>query len=145
MSEKQPPSCHSFVAASPLWSRAPARDENGKPCVDFMMLIPGLKHADSRTVESYMYRIQNCLSEFGPLVVYLDLNIKLSLLWVSAKSVPGISRHMVEAIIREIPHAKVVAGDFNPENFVERKPPPLLRIGRRVMTQLRLVVKSSVD
>jgi hypothetical protein len=145
MSDKQSPSCHSFVAGSPLWSRAPAKDENGKPCVDFMMLIPGLKHADSRTVESYMFRIQNSLSEFGPLVVYLDLNIKLSLLWVSAKSVPGISRHMVEAIIREIPHAKVVAGDFNPENFVDRKPQPLLRIGRKMMTHLRLVAKLPVD
>jgi hypothetical protein len=145
MSSKQPPSCHSYVAASPLWSRAPAKDENGKPCVDFMMLIPGLKHADSRTVESYMFRIRNSLSEFGPLVVYLDLNIRLSLLWVSVKSVPGISRLMVEAIIREIPHAKVVAGDFNPENFVDRKPAPLLRIGRKVMTHLRLVAKLPVD
>lgn len=145
MSDKKPPSRHAFVATSPLWSRAPARDEEGKPCVDFMMLIPGLKQADSAAIEGYLFRIQNCLSPFGPMVIYLDLNIRLSLLWVSAKSVPGISRLMVEAIIREIPHAKVVAGDFNPENFVERKPAPLLRIGRRVMTQLRLVAKLPVD
>ncbi len=145
MKNKQAPSCHSFVASSPLWSRAPARDEQGKPCVDFMMLIPGLKQADSIQIESYMYRIQNCLAHFAPQVVYLDLNVKLSLLWVSAKSVPGISRHLVEAILKEIPHARVVAGDFNPENFIERKKPRLQRLGHQLMTTLRLATKSSTD
>jgi hypothetical protein len=110
-----------------------------------MMLIPGLKQADAAQVESYMIRIQHCLSEFGSVVMYLDLNVKLSLLWVSARSVPGITRHLVQAILREIPHARVVAGDFNPENFVERKPPRLIRIGRSVMQTLRLGLKSGVD
>ena len=145
MTGKRQPSCRSFVASSPLWSRVPAKDENGKACVDFMMLIPGLKHADSFQVESYMHRIQNCLARFGPLVIYLDLNVRLSLLWVSAKSVPGISRHLVEAILKEIPHARVVAGDFNPENFVERKKPRLLRLGHQVLTSLRLQAKSPTD
>lgn len=145
MPDKKLPRSHSYVAPSPLWSRAPVRDAQGRPYIDFMMLIPGLKSADAALVESYMFRIRHCLEGFGNAVVYLDLNIKLSLLWVSAKPVPGISRLMVQAILREIPHARVVAGDFNPENVIERKAPPLKRLGRKVIYRLRLLSKSAAD
>ena len=138
MSERKSPSPHAFQQASPLWTRAPARDENGKPFVDFMMLIPGLNKAPASTVEINMRKIREAMSDHGDNVVYLDLNIKLSLLWVSARPVPGISKVLVQSIMQAIPEAKVVAGDFNPENIVERKPSGLRRLGQRLMAQLRL-------
>lgn len=138
MSEKRPPSTQAFEAASPLWSRAPSRDESGRPYIDFMMLIPGLKKADAATVEGYLQKIREALKEYGDTVVYLDLNIKLSLLWVSAKPLPGITKTLVQAILQKIPHAKVVAGDFNPENFVDKKPQGIRALGQRVLSRLRL-------
>ena len=112
--------CTPFIASSPLWSRVPARDEDGKPYSDFMMLIPGLKKANEATVEGYLLKIRDSLLTFESVVVYVDLNIRLNLLWISIKPVPGITRHMVEAIQRNIPHARVVAGDFNPDILKDR-------------------------
>jgi len=112
--------CTPFVESSPLWSRVPARDEDGKPYSDFMMLIPGLKKESDATVEAYLIKIRESLLSFESVVVYVDLNIRLNLLWISIKPVPGITRHMVDAIQRNIPHARIVAGDFNPEILHDR-------------------------
>jgi len=113
--------------------RAPSRDENGKPYIDFMMLIPGLKQQDQAGLESIMLKIKNCLKAFESVVVYVDLNTRLNLLWISIKPVPEISQHIMQAIQHEIPTAKVVAGDFNPENPARRAAQPLLvRIRQKV-------------
>lgn len=136
------PSCTPYIEASPLWSRAPARDENGDPYIDFMMLIPGLKKQNEAGIESCLVKIRDSLSDFEEVVVYVDLNIKLNLLWVSAKPVPGISKHIVLAIQREIPHAKVVASDFNPPDEVNNQQFNwLLSMGRKVRNTLGLSTK----
>jgi hypothetical protein len=114
------PRCTPFVESSPLWSRVPSRDEDGKPYSDFMMLIPGLKKENEAAVEGYLLKIRESLLSFENVVVYVDLNIRLNLLWVSIKPVPGITRHMVEAIQCNIPHARVIAGDFNPDILKDR-------------------------
>ena len=114
MSDPRAPSCIPYVVASPLWTRAPARDADGIPYIDFMMIIPGLKGGDEMVVESCLVKLRNSLEQFENVVAYVDLNVKLSLLWISAKPVPGITRHIVQAVQKNIPEAKVVAGDFNP-------------------------------
>lgn len=114
MSDRRVPSCIPYVVASPLWTRAPARDANGSPYIDFMMIIPGLKSADEMAIESCLVKLRNSLGQFENVVAYVDLNVKLNLLWISARPVPGITRHIVQAIQKNIPEAKVVAGDFNP-------------------------------
>jgi len=122
MNKSRAPSCTPYIVASPLWSRAPARDEDGRPYSDFMMLIPGLKKQNEAGIESCLVKIRNCLLPFENNVVYVDLNIKLSLLWISHKPIPGITTPMVHAIQREIPQAKVIAGDFNPDVKTDNQP-----------------------
>ena len=131
-----------LVSSSPLWTRAPRRDENGKPYFDFMMLIPGLKQKNQAGIEDTILRIRKSLQSFEEAVVYIDLNTRLNLLWVSLKPIPDISRYMMIAIQQEIPEARVVAGDFNPESL-RRKPaadlPLLGRIRKTIKTRLRLL------
>lgn len=137
MSKTRAPSTAPFVVASPLWTRAPSRDENGKPYFDFMMLIPGLKKQNQAGIESYVLRIKNCLQAFENVVVYVDLNTRLNLLWISIKPIPHVSRHIMQAIQYEIPDAKVVAGDFNPESDQQKLSRPLLvKIKQSIKTRL---------
>lgn len=105
-----------YVVSSPLWSRAPARDAEGKPYSDFIMLIPGLKKLNEAGKESCLVKVRTSLQPFEHVVVYVDVNIKLSCVWISHKPVPGITRDLVLAIQHELPEAKVVACDFNPED-----------------------------
>lgn len=135
MARYRPPTTTPYIVSSPLWSRAPSRDEHGKPYFDFMMLIPGLKQEDGVKLESYQVKIKNCLKNFEHVVVYVDLNIKLNLLWVSIKPVPEVSKHIMQAIQHEIPHARVVAGDFNPQTPTTRTARPLLAKLRKKMVQ----------
>jgi hypothetical protein len=144
MSAKRVPSCTPYIVASPLWSRAPARDEKGTPYIDFMMIIPGLKGADEAVIESCLVKIRKGLADFENTVTYVDLNIKLNLLWISARPVPGISRLMMQAILREIPHAKIVAGDFNPETFSSKRS-RLVSLARRAKQRLGLFAPGSAD
>lgn len=132
-----------FVQASPLWQRAPARDEQGRACIDFMLLIPDLKSQGDAVIEGHMMKIQDCLKPFDSSVIYVDLNLRLNLLWISARSIPGISKTITEAIQRVIPEAKVVAADFNPDEAIQAEPRHwLLRLGGRIRRTLRLTRQS---
>lgn len=122
MKKSRLPSCSVLSVNSPLWQRAPARDAQGTPYIDFMMLIPGLNRECESTIEGYLVKINNCLKPFEQVVVYVDLNIKLNLLWISLKPEQGISSQIVVSIQAEIPHAKLIASDFNPHNnYSDRK------------------------
>ena len=114
MGKSRLPISSPFIENSPLWKRAPARDENGIPYNDFMMLIPGLNKLGGPVIDEYLVKIQRCLKPFESVVVYIDMNIKLNILWISLKSDPGITSDIVLAIQQVIPHAKLVASDFNP-------------------------------
>ncbi|MBT3205934.1 MAG: hypothetical protein HOM14_08255 [Gammaproteobacteria bacterium] len=144
MKKPRAPSCTPYVVASPLWSRAPARDEHGKPYSDFMVLIPGLKQQSEAGIESCLVKVRDCLQPFENVVVYVDLNIKLSLLWISHKPVPGITKPIVEAILKALPNAKVVGGDFNPEKQTENQQSSnwLLSFSRRLKQSLKLIGRS---
>lgn len=141
MDDSSSPRCSPYVEVSPLWSRAPARDHQGKPYSDFLMLIPGLKKENDAGIESCLLKIRESLAAYENVVVYVDLNIKLGLLWVSIKPVPGITRQLVHAIQQRIPHAKVVASDFNPEPMSEKRVTEnwLSIFRRRVNRQFRLI------
>ncbi len=132
-----------YVVSSPLWSRAPARDENGKPYSDFMILIPGLKQLNEAGIESCLVKIRHSLRAYENIVVYVDLNIKLNCLWVSHKPIPGITNDLVRAILQQIPHAKVVAGDFNFEEKKENQPGSgwFSSINKRFKNNLKRLVK----
>jgi len=140
MDKSRAPSCTPYVVASPLWSRAPARDEDGKPYSDFMMLIPGLKQQNEAGVEACLVKVRDSLQAFEDVVVYVDLNIKLSLLWVSHKPVAGITKPLVLAIMRELPQAKLVTADFNADLTDDNELPGsrLSSLGHRVKKRLKL-------
>lgn len=95
--------------AEPLWQRAPARDTDGSPLSDFMMIIRGLRDQPpvrrARTVDV----IQTVLSNYGPLVVFADLNLRLNVLWVTVRPRPGICAELPAAIFARVPEARLVA------------------------------------
>lgn len=132
-----------YVVSSPLWQRAPSRDEDGKPFSDFMLLIPGLKQFNEAGIEACLVKIRHSLQPYENIVVYVDLNIKLSCLWISHKPVPGITNDLVQAILLEIPHAKVVAGDFNVEEKKQNQPELgwFSSFNRRIKSSLKLLIK----
>lgn len=137
MSSKKPPSATPFVSVSPLWTRAPLRDEQGNSYFDFMMLIPRLKQQNAAGIELTVHKIRTSLARFENQVVYIDLNPRLNLLWISIKPVPELTRLMVNAIREAIPEARVVAGDFNPETARSRQRLPLLgRVTRKLVRKL---------
>ncbi len=144
MDKSRTPSCTPYVVASPLWSRAPARDEDGKPYSDFMMLIPGLKQQNEAGIEACLVKVRDSLQAFENVVVYVDLNIKLSLLWVSHKPVAGITKPLVLAIMREIPQAKLITADFNADLTDDNQPSGnwLLSFSRRLKQSVKLIGRS---
>ena len=121
-------------SACPLWMRAPQRDEKGRAYSDFMLLIPGLKQQSGAEKQACQIAIQQCLKPFADVVVYIDLNIKLSLLWVSHKPLPGITTTLVQTIQQALPQARVIAADFN----VQPEPPSATRVGLFGAIRLRL-------
>lgn len=95
--------------AEPLWKRVPQRDENGRHYSDFMMVIPGLRAKPPRVIETIVNHIQHVLSRYPEVVVFADLNLKLNVLWVSVKPVPGICLDLAAAIHMLVPEAKLIA------------------------------------
>ncbi|MCG8426899.1 MAG: hypothetical protein MI754_06035 [Chromatiales bacterium] len=94
---------------TPLWKRAPSCDEQGKPLSDFMMLIPKLGKAPQLKQQQVFQSLQGVLERFHDEVVFADLNLKTSLLWVSAKPQRGLILSFAEAVRAEIPEALLIA------------------------------------
>lgn len=98
-----------FLPAEPLRLRAPAFDEQGKALSDFMVLIPGLVKKPQHLIQATIEHIQTVFAEFSHVVVFAELNLKLSLLWVSVKPVPGVRFQISEALRAAIPEARLVS------------------------------------
>ncbi len=95
----------------PLYDRAPTLDENGKPYADFMMLIPKLNKLEVPELKQKMAALQAVLLSF-PEVVFVDLNMRLNLLWVSFTPKVGLIEQMVVDVQQKLPEAKLISGDF---------------------------------
>lgn len=95
--------------AAPLWQRVPTRDENGNRLSDFMMLIPGLNRAGSHRIEGIIAELEYTLGHYSDTVCFADLNLKLNLLWVSVRPVPGICLELPTAIKSRVPQALLIA------------------------------------
>ncbi len=98
-----------MVPAEPLWKRVPTRGDQGQLLSDFMMIIPGLRARPGHEIEKTIQDIQEVLALYRHAVVFADLNLKLNVLWVSVKPVPGICLELPTAIHMRIPSAKLVA------------------------------------
>ncbi|MGI9316778.1 MAG: hypothetical protein ACR2QW_05555 [bacterium] len=91
----------------PLHERVPTHDEDGKPLSDFMMLIPGLKQASSLRKNKVVAGLQVVLDQYRE-VIFADLNVSRSVLWVSVRAIPGIIPEIAGAIQIRVPEALIV-------------------------------------
>jgi hypothetical protein len=98
-------------AGEPLWKILPTRDEAGKPLVDFMLLLPRLRDKPKNQIDMMLATLEGVLKGFRE-VVFVNLNLPLSLLWVSLQFRPGIMLEVVSAIQIKIPGARLVAHKF---------------------------------
>jgi hypothetical protein len=98
-----------YQAAEPLRKRVPAFDEHGNPLSDFMVLFPGLVEKPQHLIQTTIDHIQAVVANFTHVVVFADLNLKLSLLWVSVKPIPGVRFQISEALRTAIPEARLVS------------------------------------
>jgi hypothetical protein len=97
----------SVESHQPLYQRAPARDESGRPVSDFMVLIPGLRERPQHEFAEMLLRLQAILATFRE-VMFVDLNVPLNLLWVSVRPRPGVILDLFGAVKFHIPEAKLV-------------------------------------
>ena len=95
--------------AEPLWKRAPTRGDDGRPVSDFMMLIPGLRKQSAAHQHRIIDTIQEVLEAYRHVVVFADLNLRLNLLWVSVRPLPGICLELPAVLHARVPEAKLVA------------------------------------
>jgi hypothetical protein len=98
-----------MCAGEPLWKRAPTRTEDGVLLSDFMMIIPALRERPPGRLERTVQDIQRVLEAYGHAVVFADLNLRLNVLWVSVRPLPGICLELPAALASRIPEARLVA------------------------------------
>jgi len=109
------PAGTAWAQAEPLWKRAPKRDGNGHPYSDFMMPAPGLKRRPPEDVARIVEDVRRVLARFESVVVFADVNLKLSVLWVSPRAQPGALRRIVAALRLRAPRFKLVS--HHPEHW----------------------------
>ena len=93
---------------TPLWQIVPTRGADGRPLGDFMMLIPGLRSQPQHALNTTLTNIQQVLEQYRE-VVFVNLNLKINVLWVSVNCRPGIILELVTSIQRLVPEALLVA------------------------------------
>ena len=96
-------------ANTPLWSRVPTKDETGEYLGDFMMIITGLKKASPEHRKQTINTLTQVLSSYSDAVMFADLNMKMSLLWVSVRPIKGMLAEIPRAIIDSVPEARLVS------------------------------------
>ncbi len=101
--------------SEPLHKRVPTRDESGNRLTDFMMFIPKLKTWSPEKLKSTVIELQKVFKIYEDVIVFADLNLKINVLWVSVKAVPGITVEIPSAIHALIPEAKLVGDYANPK------------------------------
>lgn len=95
--------------AVPLHEIAPTRDENGKPLSDFMMIIPKLKYQPEDYIQHTLNQIEKVLNYYKEKIVFVNLNMKMNLLWITIKPIPGLILEISAAVKTQVPEALLVA------------------------------------
>ena len=93
---------------TPLWQIVPTHGEDGCPLADFMMLIPGLRSRPQHAINATLNNIQKALEQHRE-VVFVNLNLKINVLWVSVNCRHGLILELVTAIQNRVPEAMLVA------------------------------------
>jgi hypothetical protein len=95
--------------AEPLWKRAPARSEDGRPLSDFMMIIPHLRERRRSELLETVEGLIGVLERYRHAVVFADLNPRLNVLWVTIRPIPEMILELATAIRLAVPEARLVA------------------------------------
>jgi hypothetical protein len=98
-----------IIPAEPLWKRAPTHDAEGHPVSDFMMLIPKLGKRPQQQIRQTLQHLQDVINHYRHDILFIDLNLRLNILWISVKPVPGICLELPAAIQSRIPEALLIA------------------------------------
>jgi hypothetical protein len=96
----------------PLYNRVPARDEDGKPLSDFMILVSGFRSWPGARQAEAVTKMRMVLGGFRE-VLFADLNVPLNLLWVSVKARHGVIADIYSEFQCRIPEARIV-GPYTP-------------------------------
>lgn len=121
-----------WLPANELWRIVPKRDDKGRYCADFMMLLPGLKKANAtRKVQVYGL-LQSALDDFGEQILFAEVNLKLNSVWVSVVAKPGLCSEVASVIHEKIPDALLVGGQL----AAHKKLSPWSRLGHAVVRML---------
>ena len=92
----------------PLRKRVPVQDEDGRALGDFMMIIPGLRSKPKHIIQRTAAEIQAVCARFSDMVVFVELNLKLNLLWISHRHRFGIGLEIASAVRERVPEALLV-------------------------------------
>lgn len=103
-----PSPCSVLEPGTPLWQIVPTHGADGRPLVDFMMIIPGLRKRPQHEINTTLTNIEKALAPYHD-VVFVNFNMKINVLWVSANSRPGIIGQLVTTIQQRVPEALLVA------------------------------------
>ena len=95
--------------SEPLWKRVPTRNKHGKPYVDFMMLIPGLKKFESSKLQDVIKKVEAVLQHYEKDIILADLNLKINVLWVTINPHAGLTAEIAALIHHVVPEAKLVS------------------------------------
>ena len=93
---------------TPLWQRAPTRDEYGGALSDFVMILPALKNSSQSRIRNVVDTLADILDRYKSVVVFADYNMRLHTLWVSVRPVPGICLELPAIINHHIPEARLI-------------------------------------
>ncbi|MDQ7015725.1 MAG: hypothetical protein Q9N68_05035 [Gammaproteobacteria bacterium] len=98
--------------SQPLWKRAPKRDKNGVSLFDFILHIPKLNKKPLKQQQETVLQIEKIFDLYQDKIVFADLNLKINVLWVSIKPIPGLSYEIAAAIKIRVPEAIMVANQY---------------------------------
>ncbi|MDX2506530.1 MAG: hypothetical protein QNL62_18905 [Gammaproteobacteria bacterium] len=100
---------YSLTPNEPLWKRVPVKDEYGRFFSDFMMLIPKLSQQPAEKKIAKIDAIEQVFRHYGKAIVFADLNLKINVLWVTVRPIPGICLELPAAIKHYVPEALLIA------------------------------------
>jgi hypothetical protein len=79
---------------------------------DFMMFIPGLSRKPKHQLIETVDQIHAVFDTYHRAVAFADLNLRLNVLWVSVRPIPGICLELASALRMRVPEALLVAHKF---------------------------------
>jgi hypothetical protein len=95
--------------ATPLWSRVPTRDENGKSLIDFMILLRGFSKKPAHRQQDIIHEIEQVCRDYRDWIVFVELNARINTLWFSCRPIQNAMTHISYSLVSRVPEAVLIA------------------------------------